>query len=163
MELSEKIKYLRKKENLSQNELAKKLLVERQTISRWENNMTRPDAYNLELLSDLFNVSMDWLLRETQNIDDLVERDFLAKTEIHTSQSEQVLTKENMEINIISKLIYQVEIHRVLTRILLVLITIHGLIHPVSVLLTFPLSFAILYVDKPVFVKRIFRLLFLFG
>ncbi|GAA0481001.1 hypothetical protein IRB23SM22_03050 [Alkalibacterium sp. s-m-22] len=76
MLLSEKIKYLRKTKGYSQNDMAKELLIERQTISRWENNVTRPDPYNLELISELFEVSYDWLLKEDFGIEDLDKQTF---------------------------------------------------------------------------------------
>lgn len=76
MLLSEKIKYLRKTKGYSQNDMAKELLIERQTISRWENNVTRPDPYNLELISELFEVSYDWLLKEDFGIEDLDKQKF---------------------------------------------------------------------------------------
>ena len=64
MKLSEKILKLRKQNGLSQEELASKLNVSRQAVSRWELGSTQPDAPNLLKLSDLFGVSIDWLLRE---------------------------------------------------------------------------------------------------
>ena len=62
MNLSEKILYLRKDSGLSQEELAEKLNVSRQAVSRWENGSAMPDASNLLQLSRLFGVSADYLL-----------------------------------------------------------------------------------------------------
>lgn len=62
MTLSERITELRKKSGLSQEELAEKLDVSRQAISRWESGATAPDAENLIKLSKIFNVSTDYLL-----------------------------------------------------------------------------------------------------
>ena len=64
MTFSEKLLKLRKEQGLSQEELAERLAVTRQAISRWENGETMPDAPNLLKLSDLFDVSIDALLRE---------------------------------------------------------------------------------------------------
>ena len=49
--------------NLSQEELAEKVFVTRQTISNWENNKNYPDIHSLLLLSTLFNVSLDQLIK----------------------------------------------------------------------------------------------------
>lgn len=49
--------------NLTQEELAEKVYVTRQTISNWENNKNYPDIHSLLLLSTLFNVSLDLLIK----------------------------------------------------------------------------------------------------
>lgn len=59
---SEIIRQLRKSRNLSQEQLAEKLSVTRQAISRWENEETRPDTDTLLLLSKEFGISVDALL-----------------------------------------------------------------------------------------------------
>ena len=48
---------------LSQDELAEKIFVSRQTISNWENNKNYPDVKSLLLLSSVFNVSLDILIK----------------------------------------------------------------------------------------------------
>lgn len=53
---------LRTREGLSQDELAEKLYVTRQAVSRWENGETTPNTETLKLLSKLFNVSINTLL-----------------------------------------------------------------------------------------------------
>lgn len=49
--------------NLSQEELAEKIFVTRQTISNWENEKSYPDIHSLLLLGSLFNVSLDQLIK----------------------------------------------------------------------------------------------------
>ena len=61
MDLGKKILELRKKENLSQEQLAEKMNVTRQTISKWELNETTPDIKQAKELSRLFKVSLDEL------------------------------------------------------------------------------------------------------
>lgn len=61
MNLGEKIVSLRKKNNLSQEELAEKVGVTRQTISKWELEETTPDINQAKKLSKLFNISLDEL------------------------------------------------------------------------------------------------------
>ena len=62
MTIAEKIKQLRKYNNFTQEELAIKLNVSRQTISKWETNVTIPDANNIVAISKLFNITTDELL-----------------------------------------------------------------------------------------------------
>ena len=64
MKFEEKLMDLRKKAAMSQEELADRLGVSRQAISRWELGSTLPDAANLLKLSDLFGVSIDYLLHD---------------------------------------------------------------------------------------------------
>lgn len=63
MNLSKQIKKYRTREQLSQEELAEKLYISRQTISNWENERSYPDIHNLLLMSVLFNVSLDDLVK----------------------------------------------------------------------------------------------------
>lgn len=63
MELGEQLKAYRQKVQLSQEELANRVYVSRQTISNWENNKTYPDVNSLVLLSEVFQVSLDQLIK----------------------------------------------------------------------------------------------------
>ncbi len=63
--LSENIKYYRKEKGMSQEELALKLNVVRQTISKWEQNLSVPDSEMLILLSDVLEVPVSKLLGES--------------------------------------------------------------------------------------------------
>ncbi len=63
MELNTQIKKYRAKMNLSQEELAEKVFVTRQIISNWENSKNYPDIHSLLLLSSLFNLSLDQLIK----------------------------------------------------------------------------------------------------
>lgn len=63
MELNTQIKKYRSSLKLSQEELAEKVYVTRQTISNWENGKNYPDIHSLLLLSSLFNVSLDQLVK----------------------------------------------------------------------------------------------------
>ena len=64
MKLSEKLYNLRRKQGLSQEGLAEKLDCSRQVISKRENGTTTPDAEMLKKYSELFGVSIDYLLKE---------------------------------------------------------------------------------------------------
>jgi len=62
MTIAEKIKKLRKDNNMTQEDLAEKLNVSRQTISKWETNVVIPDADNIVSICKLFNITTDELL-----------------------------------------------------------------------------------------------------
>ena len=62
MQLGRRIKELRKKRNITQQDLAEMLGVSYQAISRWENNITSPDITALPVLANIFNVTVDYLL-----------------------------------------------------------------------------------------------------
>lgn len=63
MELNTQIKKYRTDLKLSQEELAEKVYVTRQTISNWETGKNYPDIHSLLLLSSLFNISLDQLIK----------------------------------------------------------------------------------------------------
>lgn len=60
--IGEKLSKLRKENGISQEQLAEKLNISRQAISKWENNETLPDTENLIAIAKLFNVSIDDLV-----------------------------------------------------------------------------------------------------
>ena len=64
MLLSEKLYMLRKKQSLSQEQLAEQLNVSRQAISKWESGQSMPDPEKLIAISEFFQVSLDYLLKE---------------------------------------------------------------------------------------------------
>lgn len=63
MELGKQIKKYRTEANLSQEELADKIFVSRQTISNWENDKNYPDIKSIVLMSEVFQVSLDNLIK----------------------------------------------------------------------------------------------------
>ncbi len=64
MTLGQKIFELRNKQKMSQGDLAEKLNVSRQSISKWETDASVPELDKLIMLSDLFNITMDELVRD---------------------------------------------------------------------------------------------------
>ena len=62
-----RIKELRKVKNISQEELANELSVSRQTISKWESDTVSPDINNIEMISNFFEVSTDYLINGKEN------------------------------------------------------------------------------------------------
>lgn len=64
MDIGPKIKNARVKANLTQEQVAEALGVSRQTISNWENEKTYPDIISVVKMSDLYQISLDHLLKE---------------------------------------------------------------------------------------------------
>ena len=64
MHFHEKVLMLRKKHNLSQEELGLELGVSRQTISKWEAGVSYPDFQRLVMLSDFFDMTLDELVKD---------------------------------------------------------------------------------------------------
>ena len=63
MELGKRLKEYRARAGMTQDELAEKLFVSRQTISSWENDKSYPDIHSLLMLGDVFGVSLDTLVK----------------------------------------------------------------------------------------------------
>ena len=68
MEISKCIKEARQKNNISQESLAEQLGVSRQTISSWENGKSYPDIVSIIKMSDIFNISLDKMLKEDKKL-----------------------------------------------------------------------------------------------
>ena len=71
MTLGEKIQTLRKQQNVSQEQLAEKMNVTRQAVSKWELGESLPDVDNIVRLSNVLNVSIDYLLKNSHSNDGL--------------------------------------------------------------------------------------------
>ena len=68
MEIGRKLKEVRMRSNLTQEQAAEALFVSRQTISNWENEKTYPDIISVIKLSDLYSISLDELLKGDQKM-----------------------------------------------------------------------------------------------
>ena len=64
MKFNEKLVMLRKQHNLSQEQVAEKLGVARQTISKWELGETTPEMDKIIIMSELYNITLDELIKE---------------------------------------------------------------------------------------------------
>lgn len=82
MELSQKLYLLRKKSGLSQEQLAERLDVSRQAISKWESGISIPESDKLVTISKYFEVSLDYLMKEDY------EDPFI--TDEHTNNADKV-------------------------------------------------------------------------
>ena len=120
IEVANKLVKLRKENGLSQEELASKLGISRQAVSKWERAEASPDTDNLICLAKLYNVSLDDLLKTDDTIEDIKE-DQLLKSEsneehvkvngedivINTSNGEEVLiTGDNIKVEKDGKIKY---------------------------------------------------------
>ena len=80
MELVKQRKKYRQEAQLSQEELAERIYVSRQTISNWENDKSYPDVNSLVLLSETFQVSLDKLIKGDIDImKDVIQREEVEK------------------------------------------------------------------------------------
>lgn len=68
MEIGSKLKNARTKAGLTQEKVAEEILVSRQTISNWENEKSYPDIISVIKLSDLYNISLDILLKGDEDM-----------------------------------------------------------------------------------------------
>ncbi|MDD6857922.1 MAG: helix-turn-helix transcriptional regulator [Lachnospiraceae bacterium] len=97
MSFAEKIYLIRTKNKLSQEEMASKFNVSRQTISKWESGMSYPEIDKLISISEMFDVSIDYLLKDNENRKDMSERiekiifQFLASSQGMGRVSEQLI------------------------------------------------------------------------
>lgn len=78
MEFNEKLQYLRKQQNMTQEQLAEKLFVSRTAVSKWESGKGYPNIESLKCISRLFSVSIDELLSGNELLE-------LAETENQTN------------------------------------------------------------------------------
>ncbi|WP_168897670.1 helix-turn-helix domain-containing protein [Bacillus sp. ISTL8] len=85
MSLGEQLKKLRESKGFSQEDVAKKIGVTRQAVYKWENDKSCPDIDNLILLSEMYNVTLDELIKGNQNI----------KEKIHINEEDEDFEKEN--------------------------------------------------------------------
>ena len=106
---SEKLKYLRLKENLSQSQLAKKAGITRQALSKYELGISEPNLYTLVKLADYFNCSLDSLVFDTIQLNNTMinlDLDYLLN-ELDSIQKTNHLL--NTKLNNLKSLIHSIE------------------------------------------------------
>ena len=100
--LSEKIINLRKSRGWSQEELAERLDVSRQSVSKWESGVSNPELDKIVAMSTLFGVSTDYLLKEVSDDEKSKSiRDFVRDDEDEEEKAETV-AKESLPTKVIS-------------------------------------------------------------
>jgi len=112
IEIANKLQKLRKANGYSQEELADKLGISRQAVSKWERAESSPDTDNLIILAKLYNVSLDELLSTDESIDELrqnnVEKEYnsvnIGGSSINLTDDEgQTVKVENGHIRFMNK------------------------------------------------------------
>ena len=94
MEFNNKLYELRKKRGYSQEELANRLNVSRQTVSKWEVGESAPDMEKLVAISDLFEVSLDELIKDKAP-EQAQPQEQIVRSEFYSDLKKHVLTEEN--------------------------------------------------------------------
>jgi len=94
MEFNNRLYELRKQKGLSQEELAHRLNVSRQTISKWEVGESTPDMEKLVAISDLFEVSLDELVKGEEP-EPTGASEQIVRSEFYSDVKEHVLTEDN--------------------------------------------------------------------
>ncbi len=107
MKFSEKLLTLRKANNLTQEQLAEKLDVSRQSISKWESEQATPELEKIVALSSIFDVTTDYLLKSSE-IDDLS-----VKTEMLEKQQQMMLVREQRQKQIFGCIMYALVVYLV--------------------------------------------------
>lgn len=74
MNIADRIQHLRKSKGISQEELADKVGVSRQAVSKWESEQSTPDIEKVILLSDYFEVTTDYLLKGIEPVSENIPR-----------------------------------------------------------------------------------------
>ena len=107
MDFSEKLLTLRKANDLTQEQLAEKLDVSRQSISKWESGQATPELEKIVAMSTVFNVTTDYLLKSSE-IDDLS-----VKTEMLERQQQMMLGREQKQRQVFSCIMYSIAVYLV--------------------------------------------------
>ncbi len=103
IEIANKLQKLRKANGYSQEELADKLGISRQAISKWERAESSPDTDNLIILAKLYNVSLDELLSTDESIDEIRENTIEHDTITITDDEGQTVKINNDGVKFINK------------------------------------------------------------
>ena len=92
MTIGEKISALRREKGMSQDELSEKLDVSRQSVSKWESGKALPDSDKVLSLAELFGVSTDFLLRDTEEFieEEAISEPVVEATSIPWTQPENI-------------------------------------------------------------------------
>lgn len=98
MNIAEKIYLLRNQMDMSQNVLAEKLQVSRQTVSKWETSASYPEIDKLIALSDLFHVSVDYLVRDNELTQQNASLDRLVLKFLGSAQDMEKISGELVDI-----------------------------------------------------------------
>ena len=99
IEIADRLVKLRKKYGYSQEELADKLGLSRQAVSKWERAEASPDTDNLICLAKLYGVSLDELLATDEDIDTIVEEQVKTEEKEESSKEDDATKEESIHIH----------------------------------------------------------------
>ena len=104
MLFNEKLKMLRKENELTQEHLAEKLNVSRQAITKWESGDGTPDIENLKQISILFNTTIDELVKEdkTVKVETIKNYSYIEELEIDHTKHFDINICKIYELNLMS-------------------------------------------------------------
>ncbi|MCM1047317.1 MAG: helix-turn-helix domain-containing protein [Clostridiales bacterium] len=105
MNFSEKLVTLRKANNLTQEQLAEKLDVSRQSISKWESGQATPELEKIVAMSAIFDVTTDYLLKSSEIYD------LSVKTEMLEKQQQMMLVREQKRHQIFGCAMYALVVY----------------------------------------------------
>ena len=171
MDLPEKIKYLREKEELSQSKFAEKIFVSRQAVSRWENARTQPEVDTLKFISKTFDLPLEWLLTEEFDLDYLnkptntfSESDVTNDTNEYSLSDSTPSADMNAAVNQSSLTFYSLieTLHnkKLASIIFISLALFPALFFPIMLVVTIPLALIALLTDySRIFINLIFTVI----
>ena len=107
MDFSERLLTLRKAKNLTQEQLAEKLDVSRQAVSKWESGQAVPELDKIVALSAVFDVTTDCLLKASEM------NDLSVKTEMLEKQQQQMLAREQQRRQVFGCVLYSIAVYLV--------------------------------------------------
>ena len=107
MNFSEKLLTLRKANDLTQEQLAEKLDVSRQSVSKWESGQAIPELDKIVAISAIFDVTTDYLLKSSE-IDDLS-----VKTDMLEKQQQIILAREQKWHQMLVGIMYTIAVYLV--------------------------------------------------
>ena len=107
MDFSEKLLTLRKANNLTQEQLAEKLDVSRQSVSKWESGQATPELEKIVVMSAIFDVTTDYLLKSSE-IDDLS-----VKTEMLEKQQQMMFVREQKQHQIFECVMHSLAVYMI--------------------------------------------------
>lgn len=114
MEFSERLLTLRKGMDLTQEQLAEKINVSRQSVSKWESGQAVPELEKIVALSEVFDVTIDYLLKPSE-IDELS-----VKTEMLEKQQQQILIRERKQKRLVRCIAYAAGVYLLFLAVFLI-------------------------------------------
>lgn len=114
MEFSERLLTLRKGMDLTQEQLAEKINVSRQSVSKWESGQAVPELEKIVALSEVFDITIDYLLKPSE-IDELS-----VKTEMLEKQQQQILIRERKQKRLVRCIAYATGIYLLFLAVFLI-------------------------------------------